>query len=374
MAARQIYVGTRQFAAEEAGADFRARPRQAAARRLNKPCHERRNPEHPRHLPLSGEGPFARAAHGAPGLQSARRCRPTGSMPSRTDPPASTPPRPRYQPKQRYLMLMRNERLARLRTRYRRREPHAGDRTRQAAKPRAATCSTPDGRATIERFFADFCADELRGPPRCCTRRASASPTLRARWSRSSTSRPWPRSKIGGRRAGRSAALSRQPLRHAAGRPGASSISSGRRSRSARRARLKIVKRIVRCAATNVDPDTGIRDLSIPHTLMRSFGHADCGVYGEVVNAGEIVRRRRAAQLIPRRLRSRRPSVIPVCSARTPPARRAGSRTTTARSSAAPAPRRLNATAFSILAPATWQSWRKSLMVQKWMLGVSHQA
>ena len=53
-------------------------------------------------------------------------------------------------------------------------------------------------------------------------------------------------------------------------------------------ARLKVVKRIVRCAATNVDPDTGIRDLSIPQTLMQSFGHADCGVYGEVVEAGQI--------------------------------------------------------------------------------------
>ena len=56
----------------------------------------------------------------------------------------------------------------------------------------------------------------------------------------------------------------------------------------ARRARLRVIKRIVRCAATNVDPATGIRDLSIPDTLMRSFGHADCGVYGEVVEGGEI--------------------------------------------------------------------------------------
>jgi len=45
----------------------------------------------------------------------------------------------------------------------------------------------------------------------------------------------------------------------------------------------------VRCAAIDVDLDTGIRDLSIPHALMRSFGHANCGVYAEVVNAGEIV-------------------------------------------------------------------------------------
>jgi uncharacterized protein YcbX len=53
-------------------------------------------------------------------------------------------------------------------------------------------------------------------------------------------------------------------------------------------ARLKVVKRIVRCGATNVDPDTGTRDLTIPETLLRSFGHADCGVYAEVIETGEI--------------------------------------------------------------------------------------
>jgi uncharacterized protein YcbX len=53
-------------------------------------------------------------------------------------------------------------------------------------------------------------------------------------------------------------------------------------------ARLKIVKRIVRCAATNVDPDTGIRDLTIPATLAKTFGHMDCGVYADVVAGGEI--------------------------------------------------------------------------------------
>ena len=52
--------------------------------------------------------------------------------------------------------------------------------------------------------------------------------------------------------------------------------------------RLKIVKRIVRCAATNVEPRTGIRDMEIPNTLMRAFGHMDCGIYGEVIAAGTI--------------------------------------------------------------------------------------
>jgi uncharacterized protein YcbX len=53
-------------------------------------------------------------------------------------------------------------------------------------------------------------------------------------------------------------------------------------------ARLKVVKRIVRCAAINVDPDTAARDLNIPHTLMQRFGHADCGVYAEVIDGGTV--------------------------------------------------------------------------------------
>ena len=38
--------------------------------------------------------------------------------------------------------------------------------------------------------------------------------------------------------------------------------------------RLKVVKRIVRCAATNVDPQTGIRDLNVPQTLLRTSATA----------------------------------------------------------------------------------------------------
>ena len=49
-----------------------------------------------------------------------------------------------------------------------------------------------------------------------------------------------------------------------------------------------MVKRIVRCAAVNVDPDTGARDLAIPHALMRRLGHTDCGIYAEVIAGGTI--------------------------------------------------------------------------------------
>jgi uncharacterized protein YcbX len=62
----------------------------------------------------------------------------------------------------------------------------------------------------------------------------------------------------------------------------------GRRLTIGTNVEVTIVKRIVRCAATNVDPVTGARDLAIPDTLMKTFGHADCGVYAEVITPGEI--------------------------------------------------------------------------------------
>jgi hypothetical protein len=65
----------------------------------------------------------------------------------------------------------------------------------------------------------------------------------------------------------------------------------GREIAVGRSARLKVVKRIERCAATNVDPDTGIRDLAVPQALMQNLRHTDCGVYGEVIAGGSITER-----------------------------------------------------------------------------------
>jgi uncharacterized protein YcbX len=52
--------------------------------------------------------------------------------------------------------------------------------------------------------------------------------------------------------------------------------------------RLKVVKRITRCAAVNVDPDTAARDLAIPQALTRRLGHSECGIYAEVIAGGTI--------------------------------------------------------------------------------------
>lgn len=52
--------------------------------------------------------------------------------------------------------------------------------------------------------------------------------------------------------------------------------------------RARVVLRTRRCAATNVDPATGVRDLDIPRGLARHFGHGDMGVYAELLADGEV--------------------------------------------------------------------------------------
>ena len=45
---------------------------------------------------------------------------------------------------------------------------------------------------------------------------------------------------------------------------------------------------VKRCIATEVNYATGEKDHPTPQTLMRSFGHADCGIYLRVVEGGMI--------------------------------------------------------------------------------------
>jgi len=196
------------------------------------------------------------------------------------------PAQPAYFPKQRFLMLMRNARLAELRARFDETSHVLSIRAenREAAR---ADLRTPEGRAAIEAFFAEFCADELRGPPRVLhaeghsfsdvarkvvsiinlasvaeLENAAGAPVDPLRFRGNLYVQGWP-------------AWREFDLLN-------SEIAIGPS------ARLKVVKRIVRCAATEVDPTTGIRDLPVPRTLLDTYGHADCGVYAEVIKGGTI--------------------------------------------------------------------------------------
>ena len=53
-------------------------------------------------------------------------------------------------------------------------------------------------------------------------------------------------------------------------------------------ARLRIVMRTKRCAATEVNPDTAERDLEVPRLIHRHYGHPDMGVYAEVLTGGAL--------------------------------------------------------------------------------------
>jgi uncharacterized protein YcbX len=195
------------------------------------------------------------------------------------------PATPSYFPKIRFLMLMRNERLASLRTDYDETNhtltiEHEG---RVAAR---GDLRTKEGRLAVEAFFRRFMPNELRGPPKVLhgkdhsfsdvakkvvsiinlasvaeVETAIGAPVDPVRFRGNLYVRGWP-------------AWQEFDLL-------GSKIAIGD-------ARLKVVKRVQRCAATEVDPATGIRDLPVPRTLVENFGHADCGVYAEVITGGDI--------------------------------------------------------------------------------------
>ncbi len=201
-----------------------------------------------------------------------------------------------YRAKTHFLMLMKNERLAALRTEF----DHATHRltitppTPAPSPPQAgggerritADLQRAEGRAAIERYFAQYCADELRGPPKILHAPGhSFSDVARKVVSIINLASVNAIESLVGAPV--------DPLRfraniYAESWPAWSELEFVGQVLAIGAARLKVVKRIVRCAATDVDPQTGIRDLAIPQALMLALGHADCGIYAEVIRAGEI--------------------------------------------------------------------------------------
>jgi MOSC domain-containing protein len=195
------------------------------------------------------------------------------------------PKKPAYFPKQRFLMLMRNERLGALRTEFDE-ASHILTIHSEGREAVRADLRTPQGRAAVEAFMARYCADELRGPPRVLYGEGhSFSDVAKKVISIINLASVAELETIIGAPV--------DPVRFRAnvyvdGWPAWREFDLMGREIVAGTARLKVVKRIVRCAATNVDPSTGIRDLHIPETLQKNFEHSDCGVYAEVIAPGGI--------------------------------------------------------------------------------------
>src|ERR1043166_2816461 len=181
--------------------------------------------------------------------------------------PSGFDPRsPSYQPKARFLMLMRNERLARLRTRF---DDATNTLTVELEGRTAARADlrTDAGRGAVEEFFAGFCADELRGSPKVL----HAPPHSFSDVAKKVVS-VINLASVAAVETAVGAPV--DPLRFRAnvyvgGWPAWREFDLLGKEIAIGQARLKVVKRIVRCAATNADPVTGIRDLSIPETLLQ---------------------------------------------------------------------------------------------------------
>ena len=195
------------------------------------------------------------------------------------------PKAPGWLPKSYFLMLMRNERLAGLQT-------HFEDRTNLLTIAEGGGVAargdleTAEGRAAIEQFFTANFADDLKGPPKVLSGNGhSFSDVARKVVSIINLSSVAAIEDLVGQPV--------HPLRfranlYVSGWPAWHEFDLLDQTLAIGDVRLKVVKRIVRCAAVNVDPESAARDLDIPHTLMRRFGHGDCGVYAEVIAGGAV--------------------------------------------------------------------------------------
>jgi uncharacterized protein YcbX len=194
---------------------------------------------------------------------------------------------PQHQPKIKFLMLMRNESLARLTTVY---EDHTEtliihEGGREVAR---GDLSTKDGRLAVEAFFRRFMPAELRGAPKVLSSPDGFRFTDHPRGYVSLINL----ASVQDLETKTGAPV--DPLRfrgnvHLEGlAPWAELDLVGQMLTTAAGTKLKVTKRIQRCAATDVDPASGLRDLEIPKTLMQAYGHFDCGIYAEVLNGGTI--------------------------------------------------------------------------------------
>jgi uncharacterized protein YcbX len=195
------------------------------------------------------------------------------------------PAAPSWMPKTVFLMLMRNERLAALRSHFED-ETHVLTIRRDGRVVARGDLETPQGRAAIEGFFVQNFVPELKGPPKVLVSPGhSFSDVAKKVVSIINLESV--------RAVGNMVGADVNPLRFRAnlylrGWPAWHELELVGDMLAIGEVRLKVVKTITRCAATNVDPDTAARDLEIPASLETRLGHNLCGIYAEVIAGGEI--------------------------------------------------------------------------------------
>ncbi len=193
---------------------------------------------------------------------------------------------PRWLPKTSFLMLMRNERLAALDTRF---DAATGVLTvfRGEHEVARGRITEPVERAVIEDFFAAYMKGEARGKPRLL----EAPP---GHMFSDHASRVISLINLASvRDLERVVGAPVDPVRFRAnlyfeGAEAWADFAWVDTDIAIGTARLRITARIDRCAATNVDPASGARDMNIPKALKRGFGHVNMGLYATVTAGGPV--------------------------------------------------------------------------------------
>lgn len=191
---------------------------------------------------------------------------------------------PRHLPKINFLMLMRNERLATLTSQF----DDASETltlSRDGRQLARGQLSTRIGRQLIEQFLAAYLKDDLRGPPRLLEAPGHSFSDVAAKCVHIIN--------LASLRAmERIAGRSIDPLRFRAnvvvdGLAPWAEFDWIEKDVHLGSATVRGYKRTERCDATDVDPQTAVRDMAIPAMLRRTLGHADFGVYAIITHGGK---------------------------------------------------------------------------------------
>jgi uncharacterized protein YcbX len=195
------------------------------------------------------------------------------------------PAAPGWMQKTHFLCLMANARAALLKSSF---DTHDGTLTIRApgGATIAANALTPAGRERIGAWLTEFLGPEARGTPHFHHVPGHAFSDVKAKVlslinvaSLDDLSR-----RVGAlrhkRRFRANLYFSGAPAWSELGWVGQEILAGG--------TRLRVVKRIPRCPATQVNPDTAERDADPVRELRAAFGHPDLGIYAEVMEGGEI--------------------------------------------------------------------------------------
>jgi len=195
------------------------------------------------------------------------------------------PQQPRHLPKVNFLMLMRNARMANLTTRFDSDSHHLSIERAGKVVARGQLNTNP-GRAIITQFLSAYFADELRGAPQIVSAPDHSFSDVAEKCLHIINLASL-------RDLERVAGTALSPLRF---RPNVV-IDTGTpweelgwvdTSLTLGPVKLSVLKRTERCAAINVDPETGQRDMDLLVHLARNWSHTDFGIYASVASTGEL--------------------------------------------------------------------------------------